>query len=95
MTGKLDGLRDLIPDILAHKTEDMQNLNTLLAYCINVQPHDKEVFHKAIEGFTDEQLLRRDDTAWAVITCFKIFGDQIHADRLSKLKAVQDKGAAG
>lgn len=95
MTGKLDGLKDLIPDILAHKTENMENLNTLLAYCINVQPHDEQLFHKAIEGFTDDQLLRRDDTASAVIMCFKMFGDQKEAARLSKLKSKQDKGAAG
>jgi tetratricopeptide (TPR) repeat protein len=92
MAGDYAGMKDLVPDFLAHKDENRENLNTLLAYSIKIRPPDKDLFYKAIEGLTDGQILRREDTTDAVVIGLRLFGDKKRAQHLMELKARQKKG---
>jgi tetratricopeptide (TPR) repeat protein len=91
----LDGMKDLVPGLLKQKADDLQALNSLVAYALLKTPKDKELFFKAIEGIPDGQILRRQDTANTVIEGLKLFGDKDHARRLTEMKARQDNGMTG
>jgi len=95
MSGNPSGVKDLLPSMLSQKGEDMQILNSLIAYALATNPKDKELFFKAIEGISDDQILRRQDTTEAVAAALKLFGEEEHANRLLKRKREQEKGLRG
>jgi tetratricopeptide (TPR) repeat protein len=92
LSGEVTGMKDLIPEFIRRKSENLQILNSLIAYSLKVTPPDRELFFKAIDGVPDDQILRRDDTVSLVVTGLTLFGDKEHAERLLKLKVGQDKG---
>jgi tetratricopeptide (TPR) repeat protein len=89
--GDFEGMRDLVPHLLERRKEDGDFLMVLLAYAVKVEPPDREVFFKAIDGVTDEQLVRREDTAGLAVTGLRLFGEKERAERLLKLRAEQAK----
>jgi tetratricopeptide (TPR) repeat protein len=87
-----DGMKDLIPPLLERRKDDMESLNGVIAYAITKPSPDRELFFKAIDGFTDEQLLRNEEVTHNTILGLKRFGEKKRAEELEKLKAKQDKG---
>jgi len=87
-----DGMKDLIPPLLERKKQDMESLNMVIMYSLGRHPVDRELFFKAIEGFSNEQLLRNDDVTHNTILGLKLFGEKKRAEELQNLKARQDKG---
>ena len=87
-----DGMMDLIPSLMEQRKDDMQLLNSVVMYALGRQPADRKLFFNAIEGFSDEQILRSEELTHNVILGLKRFGDQKRAENLEKLKAEQDKG---
>src|SRR5438034_694996 len=87
------GLGPFIPTAPAYSTkEDMECLNTAIMYSVGKHPPDRETFFKAIEGFTDEQLLRNEDVTHNTILALKLFGEKKRAQHLQKLKVDQERG---
>ncbi|HWW00249.1 MAG TPA: hypothetical protein VNZ64_11180 [Candidatus Acidoferrum sp.] len=92
LANDLEGMKDILPALLARKAQDLQILNSLIAYALNKSPKDKEFFFKAIEGIPEDQILRRQDTTEAVAAGLRTFGEEERARRLLKQKEEQDKG---
>jgi tetratricopeptide (TPR) repeat protein len=89
------GMKDLIPNLLEIKSENIEMLNTLLLYALAKIPVDKDLFYKTLEGVSNDQILRRPDTTDIVLKGLKLFGDEDRVNQLLKMKAVQDKGVGG
>jgi hypothetical protein len=67
----------------------MEMVNWIAIYALGQHPADRQLFFKAIEGFSDDEILRRDDTTTNVVLGVKVFGEQERAERLLKLKKEQ------
>jgi tetratricopeptide (TPR) repeat protein len=87
-----DGMKDLIPFLLERRKEDMESLSTVLAYSIAREPTDRELFFKAIDGFTDDELLRNQEVTNNTVLGLKLFGEKQRAERLRKLQIEQARG---
>ena len=79
------------PNTAFTKGENPQVLDALVIYCVGTQPPDRDLFFKAIDGLTDDEILRRDDTTTNVVLGLKVFGEKERAERLLKLKKEQAK----
>jgi tetratricopeptide (TPR) repeat protein len=89
------GMEDLIPQMLDRKSENIELLNALLLYGLAKSPVDKDLFHKALAGVSNDQILRRPDTTDIVLKGLKLFGETDRINQLLKLKAIQEKGVGG
>jgi hypothetical protein len=87
-----DGMKDLIPALMAKRKGDMESLNTVIGYAVFKPMPDRELFFQAIEGFGDDQLVRDKNVGNNTIIGLKLFGEKERAERLEQLKAKQDKG---
>jgi len=87
-----DGMKDLIAPLLERKKEDTESLNAVIGYAITKPSPDRELFFKAIDGFTDDQILRNEEVTHNTILGLKRFGEKKRAEHLQNLKAEQDKG---
>ena len=87
-----DRMSDLIPSLLKRKKEDTDSLNAIIMYSLAKHPTDRKLFFQAIEGFSDEQLLRNEEVTHNVVLGLKRFGEQKRAEKLERLKAEQDNG---
>jgi hypothetical protein len=85
-------MKDLIPFLLERRKEDMESLSTVLAYSIAREPTDRELFFKAIDGFTDDELLRNQEVTNNTVLGLKLFGEKQRAERLRKLQIEQARG---
>lgn len=79
-------LKNLAPALLEVRKQDAHYLNLLFLYSITSTPADRQVFRKALDGLTDEQLLERQSTAELVIRGLLLFDQNERADRLLKMK---------
>ena len=95
MTHNLEGMADLVPELLKRREEDVQILNSLVAYALMKDPKERELFFKAIKGIPEEQILRRQDTTEAVAFGLRAFGEYSRAEHLLKLRQQQNKGLQG
>jgi tetratricopeptide (TPR) repeat protein len=95
MSRNPQGMKDLVPSMLSQRGEDMQILNSLIAYALATNPKDKELFFKALEGISDDQILRRQDTPDAIAAGLILFGEAERAKRLLKKKEEQNRGLRG
>ena len=75
----VERMRDLIPFLMENK---QKNLATVLAFTSSVKPFDKEVFTKAVEGVTDDELLKNAQIAKIAISGFEQIGQTNRADTL-------------
>jgi len=87
-----EGMKDLIPFLLERRKEDMESLSAIIAYSISKAPVDRELFFKAIDGFTDDELLRNEEVTNNTVLGLKLFGEKRRAERLLKLHSEQVKG---
>jgi tetratricopeptide (TPR) repeat protein len=87
-----DGMEDLVPRLLERKSDDQESLNFVIMYACAKRAPDRELFFKAIDGFTDDQLLRNEDVANNTILGLKLFGEKKRAEQLQKLKTEQERG---
>ena len=85
------GMRDLVPSLLDRRGEDTAFVKLLIMYALKTEPKDRDLFFKAIDGLTDDQLVREDDTVNLAVTGLTLFGDKERAERLLKLKKEQAK----
>ena len=92
LKNKEKALKILRSRLLERKKQDMESLNMVIMYSLGRHPVDRELFFKAIEGFSNEQLLRNDEVTHNTILGLKLFGEKKRAEELQKLKAKQDKG---
>ncbi len=88
-----NGMKDLVPAMLKQKEEDIEIFNSLLAYSLAQDSPDRELFYKALQSESDDQILRRPDTTDAVLKGLKIFGDEKRFQHLLQKKQQQEKGA--
>ena len=87
-------MKHILPALLERKG-DMLILHTIIAYALLKNPKDEALFFKAIEGVTDDQILRRQDTTEVIAAGLKAFGQEERAKRLLKSKRNLDKGLSG
>ncbi len=87
-----DEMKDLIPALMEQRKDGMDSLNMIIMYSLGKGPKDRELFFKAIECFSDEQLVRNQEVAHNTILGLKLFGEKKRAQELEKLKAKQAKG---
>ena len=87
-----DGMKDLIPFLLERRKEDMESLSAVIAYSISKEPTDRELFFKAIDGVTDDELLRNEEVTNNTVLGLKLFGEKRRAERLRRLQIEQTKG---
>ena len=93
--GEFAKIEELLPSLLELKTENLENLNSVVAYSLVRKPMDRALFYKVLEGVSDDQILRRRDTTDAVLKGLNAFGDKERFQTLLKKKAEHDKGLRG
>lgn len=84
-------LQELTSKLLEHKSENIEIVNLLISYALAKEPKHRALFYQAIEGLSDGQILRREDTAKGVILGLKAFGDEERIKRILELKSKLDK----
>ena len=89
--GDLEGMKDLLSALDEGKAQDPDLRNLLIMYALKPNPPNRELFFRAIQGISDEEIVRRDDMTSNVVTGLKLFGDKERAERLLKLKKEQAK----
>ena len=70
----------------------MESLSAVIAYSISKEPTDRELFFKAIDGVTDDELLRNEEVTNNTVLGLKLFGEKRRAERLRRLQIEQTKG---
>ena len=95
MERDLDGMSDLVPNLLSRRTEDIQILNSLIGYSLMKNPKDRELFFESIKDIPEAQILRRQDTTDVVIEGLRAFGENARAEHLLRLRRKQDSGLRG
>ena len=87
-----DELGTLVPELLKHKMEDPEMIGPVMEYAAAQKPPDKELFLKAIEGVSDETVLRNADVTKSFIFGLRKFGEferaRILQERASKMTAI-------
>ena len=89
--GNLEGMKDLVSALDERKKGDPELRNLLIMYALKPNPPDRELFYRAIQGTSDEEIVRRDDLTSNVVTGLRRFGERHRAERLLKLKKEQAK----
>ncbi len=77
--GHLKQVKELLPSLLKHKEEDIEIRNALMVYAQKVEPPDKDLFMKAIDGLSDEEIIKREDTQEWATKGLRAFGDEARA----------------
>ena len=83
----MDELEPLMPDLLRHKNEGLEIVSSIVVYSLAVNPPDKKLFFKAIEGLSDEIILQNSVVTHAVIVGLRKFGDSERAQILEEKKS--------
>jgi tetratricopeptide (TPR) repeat protein len=79
-----DELGTLVPELLKHRIEDPEMIGPVMDYAAAQNPPDKKLFLKAIEGVSDETVLRNADVTKSFIFGLRKFGEFERAQTLQE-----------
>ena len=80
-------LGQLIPELLKHKNEDLEMIVPIIDYSGEINSPDKALFLKAIDGLSDEVILRKRNVTQMVILGLKKFGFEERSENLEEKAA--------
>ena len=78
VTGALDKVREMLPDLIARQNADPDVVGVLIAYSIVTRPVDKALFLSTVKAATDDTLID-DDNIEKIIEHLEMFGEKERA----------------